>query len=64
MDVLDRFIELLKDGGWHEIEAVMRRAEVKAHARQPILSFLSAYGFIDVNKDKVKVSKPVLSFLT
>jgi hypothetical protein len=58
-------IELLKDGKWHTLEEMSRRARLHEFKVQVLAEFLADYSFLELNKKerRARSSKAFETFL-
>lgn len=61
--MFDRFIALIADGEWHQIDKTMEKAGIKPQWKKSVLTFLAEYQFIEVDDDKLRASARFLKFL-
>lgn len=57
MVTVDRTLEILKDGEWHSLNAVIEELDLPEEKVKRILQFLTEFGFIvfDEKKERVRV---------
>jgi len=48
--VTDEILQLLRDGKWHDLRDIVKKCSKPESKVEITISFLSEYGFIDVNK--------------
>ena len=53
--ILDEFIEMLLDGKWHSILEISDKLQLEEGEARDIASFLSTYGFVKLDKDRIMV---------
>lgn len=58
-------MSLIKDGHWHTLEEVTKKAKLPKPKTHKILEFLTDYNFVDFDGEqkKVKVTTSLLKFL-
>ncbi len=63
MSTIDEILWLLKDGKWHDLEEIVKKAEIPQIKAEMVLSFLNEYEFIQI-KDltKAKIRPSILEF--
>ena len=66
MSTLDRILEPLKDGKWHNLEEVNRDMGLPEDTLEEIIGFFAKYRFIQLDRKqrRVKLTSLVLKFLT
>lgn len=50
MWVADEILQLLRDGKWHDLRDIVKKCSKPESKVEITISFLSEYGFIEVNK--------------
>ena len=50
MSVTDEIMQLLRDGNWHNLRDIVEKCSIPESKVEITISFLSEYGFIEVNK--------------
>ena len=65
IDIIDEILELLSDGNVYDVEYIRNRLRLSYDVCLRILSFLSQYGFInlDLETGKVQISRNLLNLL-
>ena len=66
MEVLNRAMELLKDGKWHDVEELQTKLGLIEFKAKLLVNFLVSYGFcvhVTGNTVNIKLKPKVLSFL-
>jgi len=48
--VTDEILQLLRDGEWHDLRDIGKKCSKPEYKVEITISFLSEYGFIEVNK--------------
>jgi len=63
--VTDEILWLLKDGEWHELREIVKKCSLPESKVEMTVSFLSEYGFIEVNKGgrKARLRPLMLKFI-
>jgi len=63
--VTDEILWLLKDGRWHELGEIVKKCSLPESKAEMAVSFLSEYGFIEVNKNgrKARLRPLMLKFI-
>jgi len=61
---IDKILELLKDGEWHEIEEIAGKTQLYEF-KVDVLTFLAEYDFIEIDTEerKTRLTALSLSFL-
>jgi len=52
--VTDEVLQLLRDGKWHDLRDIIKKCSKPESKVEITISFLSEYGFIEVNKKRRK----------
>lgn len=65
MSTVDKILELLEDGKWHDIKEIREKSNLQEFKVEMIYGFLAEYAFIDFNKEqqKAKLTPATLKFL-
>ena len=65
MSTVDKILELLEDGKWHDIKEIREKSNLQEFTVEMIYGFLAEYAFIDFNKEqqKAKLTPATLKFL-
>lgn len=65
MSAIDDVLELLEDGGWHDVKEAVNKSRLHESKIEKILSFLAEYKFISLNNEqqKAKLAPKMLKFL-
>ena len=65
MSTIDKILELLEDGKWHDIKETREKSNLQEFKVEMIYGFLAEYAFIDFNKEqqKAKLTPATLKFL-
>ena len=65
MLTIDKIIWLLKDGEWHELEEIAKKAEIPKVKAEMAANFLGEYDFIQMNENlkRLKLKPAILEFL-
>lgn len=65
MPAIDAILELLEDGGWHDLRDTAKKSKLHEFKVEMILIFLADYNFIDLDKEqqKAKLTPAMLTFL-
>ena len=65
MSAIDEILWLLKDGKWHDLKEVTKKAALPKSKAEMVVSFLGEYDFIQLNENvkKVKLQPSMLEFL-
>jgi hypothetical protein len=66
MSTIDKFLDLLQDGLWHDLEATTHKVGFSPAKAEMVISFLSEYGFIKLseNNNQIKLQRLTLDFFT
>mgnify|MGYP000122236432 CR=1 FL=1 len=64
MSTIDKFLDLLQDGLWHDLEATIQKVGFSPAKAEMVISFLSEYGFIKLseNNKQIKLQRLTLDF--
>lgn len=62
MEALDRVVESLSDGYWHDVTELGRKVAVSEDKLGKVLEFLKDMGFIHLSKGSAKVTNEMLRF--
>jgi len=65
LSTVDKILELLEDGKWHDIKEIREKSNLQEFTVEMIYGFLAEYAFIDFNKEqqKAKLTPATLKFL-
>ncbi|RLG59570.1 hypothetical protein DRN86_04035 [Candidatus Geothermarchaeota archaeon] len=65
MEVLIDFLDLLRNGKWHDLEEVARKTGLAAQKIRLIINFFSKYHFIEFDErlKRIRASQSFLRFL-
>lgn len=65
MREIDEVVSLIKNGQWHTLEDVIKKAELPKIKTSKILELLADYNFICLDREhkKVKVTPSLMKFL-
>jgi len=63
MEVLDRFLELLMDGQWHDLTETAHKLGITGVKMGLIAGFFKYFGFVEVEGVKAKLDGRVRGFL-
>ena len=63
MRLLDLFLEILRDGEWHDLTETARILGVNGVKMGMVAAFLNHYGFIELEELKAKLTEPMYQFL-
>jgi hypothetical protein len=65
LSTIDKILELLEDGKWHDIKEIREKSNLQEFKVEMIYGFLAEYAFIDFNKEqqKAKLAPATLKFL-
>ncbi len=65
MSTIDKILELLEDGKWHDIKEAGEKSNLQEFKVEMIYGFLAEYAFVDFNKEqqKAKLTLTTLKFL-
>jgi len=55
MATIDRALEILKDGKWHSLDALMDELRLPKKVVERVLCFLAEFGFIRLDEEKQRV---------
>jgi len=55
MAAIDRALEILKDGEWHSLDALMDELKLSKKMVERILRFLAEFGFIRFDEEEQRV---------
>ena len=50
MWIADEILQMLRDGKWHDLTDIVKKSSESESKVEITISFLSEYGFIEVNK--------------
>lgn len=66
MSTLDKILELLGDGEWHNLEEINKEVRLQKDNLEEIIGFFAEYRFVQLDKERrrVKLTSPVLEFFT
>jgi len=66
MSSIDKFLNLLQDGIWHDLEATTHKVGLSSAKAEMVISFLIEYGFIKLseNAKQLKLRHLALDFFT
>ena len=66
MSTIDKFLDLLQDGLWHDLQATVQKVELSPAKAEMVISFLNEYGFIKLseNTQQIKLQHLTLDFFT
>lgn len=66
MSTIDKFLNLLQDGLWHDLEATIQKVELSSAKAEMVISFLTEYEFIKLseNAKQIKLKHLALDFFT
>ena len=54
MSIIDDLLEFFGDGDWHSTIEVEKKFSLPINSLNEIMSFLSKYGFVELNDGKVR----------
>ena len=55
MAAIDETLEILKDGKWHSLDALMNELNLSKKIVESILRFLAEFGFIRLDEEEQRV---------
>jgi len=55
MATIDRALEILKDGKWHSLDALMDELRLPKKVIERVLRFLAEFGFIRLDEEAQRV---------
>ena len=55
MSTIDKLLELLQDGGWHNLNEVAQQVGLSSVNVETVVSFLTEYGFVMLNEDSKEI---------
>jgi len=63
--VIDEILMLLKDGNWHDLREITKKCSLNELKAEMIVSFLSKYDFMELNKKgrKARLRPLMLEFI-
>jgi len=66
MSTIDKFLNLLQDGLWHDLETTTQKVGLSPARAEMVISFLNEYGFIKLseNAQQIKLQHLTLDFFT
>ncbi|MBA7661713.1 hypothetical protein ES703_69733 [subsurface metagenome] len=64
MEALDRLVETLSDGYWHDVSELPAKVDLTEGKLKKALEFLKTYGFIHLSKGNAKLTNTMLTFST
>jgi len=63
MEVLDSFLEFLKDGKWHDLTEMSEKLGITGVKIGIVAGFFKHYGFIETDGIKARIDERVRDFL-
>jgi len=65
LSAIDKILEVLEDGKWHDIKEAIKKSNLKEFKVEMIYGFLAEFAFIDFNKEqqKAKLTPTTLKFI-
>lgn len=57
---LDRILDLLSDGQWHDVEDVSNKTKIRSEKVQKVFDFLAEFGFIEKDGAKIKLQSALI----
>ena len=54
MSITDEIMQLLRNGNWHNLTDIVEKSSIPESKVEITISFLSKYGFIEINKKQRK----------
>jgi hypothetical protein len=63
---IDSIFEVLRDGGWHSIQKVLKYSVNSEVKTLMAIRFLCRFGFITINKneDQMRLTSPMFNFMS
>lgn len=65
MPAIDAILELLENGGWHDLEEISKRTGLDRFKVELLTNFLAEYNFIEIDKKehRTRLTPPLLNFI-
>jgi len=65
LSILDNILEVLKNGGWHDLEEISKRTRLPRLQVDLLTNFLAEFNFIELDKSeqRTRLTPPLLSFI-
>ncbi len=62
MSTIDRFLDSLQDGLWHDLHATTQKVGLSSAKAEMVISFLNEYGFIKLSENSKQIKLRHLAF--